>query len=80
MDGTQDSLRATLHGWNDDGRLYLWGGAAAAAISLLFVSLFGLVAVYCGYKIYDDQPVPAVVIGGIGGVGVLFWVYYLTTL
>lgn len=80
MTETGDSLRATLRDWNEDDRLYLWGGAASAVLSLILLPLLGLVAAYCGYKIYDERLVTAALITGAGGLGFLYWVYYLTTL
>lgn len=75
-------LSKTIEDWNENGRLYLWGGAISAIISWVLVPLFGLFAVYCGYKLYDDEDrtVSSALIAGLGAVGFLGWVVYLTTL
>ncbi|ELZ52507.1 hypothetical protein FK85_01045 [Halorubrum saccharovorum] len=67
--------------WNEEGRLYVVVGMITAILSLVFIPLFGLLAVYCGYKLYDTQEktVLPIVMAGLGGFGFLFWVYFLTT-
>lgn len=46
------------------------------------VPLFGLIAVYCGYKLYneEDRTVSAALIAGFGAVGFLLWIAFLLTL
>ena len=63
------------------GRLYVVVGLITAILSLVFIPLFGLLAVYCGYKLYDTQEktVLSILMAGLGGFGFLFWVYFLTT-
>jgi hypothetical protein len=81
MSQSQTSLRDTVQAWNEDGRLYVVVGMLSAVLSLVFIPLFGLVAVYCGYKLYDTQQktILSFLIAGLGGFGFLFWVYYLIT-
>lgn len=82
MSESKDSLRYNLQAWNEDGRLYVIVGLITAVLSLVFIPLFGLVAMYCGYKIYDTQqkPVLSILMVVAGGFGFLSWVYFLTTL
>jgi lipopolysaccharide export LptBFGC system permease protein LptF len=81
MSQSQTSLRGTIQAWNEDGRLYAVIGLLSAVLSLVFIPLFGLLAVYCGYKLYDTQEktVLSILMAGLGGFGFLFWVYFLTT-
>jgi hypothetical protein len=81
MSESQRSLRNTVQAWNQEGRLYVVVGVIAAILSLVFIPLFGLLAVYCGYKLYDTQEktVLSILMAGLGGFGFLFWVYFLTT-
>jgi hypothetical protein len=81
MSGSQNSLKNTIQVWNEEGRLYVVVGMITAILSLVFIPLFGLLAVYCGYKLYDTQEktVLPIVMAGLGGFGFLFWVYFLTT-
>lgn len=81
MSESQNSLKNTIQVWNEEGRLYVVVGMITAILSLVFIPLFGLLAVYCGYKLYDTQEktVLPVVMAGLGGFGFLFWVYFLTT-
>lgn len=82
MSESQGSLRNTLQAWNEDGRLYVVVGTLSAILSLVFIPLFGLVAVYCGYMLYKTQQktVLSILMAVLGGFGFLFWLYYLTTL
>lgn len=82
MSDTRESPRNTLQAWNKDGRLYVVVGVLSAILSLVFIPLFGLVAVYCGYKLYETQQktVLSILMAVLGGLGFLFWLYYLTTL
>ncbi|WEL20717.1 hypothetical protein [Halorhabdus sp. BNX81] len=82
MDETTPSVRERFRDANEDGRLYLWGGIIAAAISLLILPIVGLLAIYWGYKLHAEagRTVPAVVIAGAGATGVLYWIAYLATL
>lgn len=82
MSQSQTSLRDTVQAWNEDGRLYAVIGMISAILSVVFIPLFGLVAVYCGYKLYDTQQktILSILMAGLGGFGFLLWVYYLTTL
>jgi hypothetical protein len=82
MSQSQTSLRDTVQAWNEEGLLYVVVGMLSAVLSLVFIPLFGLVAVYCGYKLYDTQQrrILSLLMAGLGGFGLLFWVYYLTTL
>lgn len=63
----------------DGGRLYLWGGVLSAITSWVLVPLAGLAAVYCGYKLYDEQQktTSSALIAGFGGIGVLAWMLLL---
>lgn len=81
MSETRRSLRETVREWNENSRLYLWSGAISAIILWLFIPLFGLVAVFCGYKLYDDEgkTLSAVLITGFGAVGFLTWLVFLAT-
>ncbi|MDB2239578.1 hypothetical protein SAMN06266787_1258 [Halorubrum ezzemoulense] len=81
MSESQNSLKNTIQVWNEEGRLYVVVGMITAILSLVFIPLFGLLAVYCGYKLYDTQEktVLPIVMAGLGGFGFLFWVYFLTT-
>jgi hypothetical protein len=65
---------------NDDNntRLYFWGGIIAAIISWLLIPIVGLVAVYCGWKIYQtNSELQGGIIAGVGGLGVLMWLFFL---
>jgi hypothetical protein len=66
--------------WMENDRVCLWVGATAALISVVIVPLFGLLAIFCGYKLYDRKTLPGLVIAGIGAVGFVSWLYYLATL
>jgi hypothetical protein len=81
MSESQNSLKNTVQAWNEEGRLYVVVGLITAILSLVFIPLFGLLAVYCGYKLYDTQEktVLSILMAGLGGFGFLFWVYFLTT-
>lgn len=76
MSESRDSLRTTLQAWNEDGRLYVAGGLLSAILSLVLIPVFGLLAVYCGYKIYDTQQktVLSILMATLGGFGFLSWV------
>lgn len=82
MSESPGTLGNTLQAWNEDGRLYVVVGIVSAILSVVFIPLFGLVAVYCGYKLYDTQEktILSILLAGLGGFGFLFWVYHLTTL
>jgi len=82
MSQSQSSLTDTLQAWNEDGQLYVGVGMLSAVLSLVFVPLFGLVAVYSGYKLYVTQQktILSFLMAGLGGFGFLFWVYYLIAL
>lgn len=82
MTETQGFPKQTIRNWNENGRLYLWGGVISSIISLVVIPLFGLLAVFCGYKLYDTEKriVSSVLIAGSGGLGFLNWVIYLATL
>lgn len=71
--------RRTLREWNENGRLYLWGGAISAVISWLLVPLFGLLAVFCGVKLYSEEArtTSAALIAGLGGIGFVSWIVLL---
>lgn len=72
----------TVQNWKEDGRLYLWGGTISAIISWVLVPLFGLFAMYSGYRLYDDQgkALSSALIAGFGGIGFFAWIFYLATL
>lgn len=82
MSETQRSLSERVRDWNENSRLYLWGGVISAVISWLLVPLFGLVAVFCGYKLYDEEErtTAAALIAGFGAIGFLTWLVFLVTL
>jgi hypothetical protein len=82
MSESQASLSNTLQAWNKEGRLYIMIGLISAVLSLVFIPLFGLLAMYCGYKLYETQQktVLSISMAVLGGFGFLFWIYYLTTL
>ena len=68
-------------GEDRDMRRYVWGGIIAALISWLIVPVVGLVAVYCGWVVYQHKNrLQGGLIAGVGGVGVLTWVVYLLTM
>lgn len=82
MSESQASLSNTLQTWNKDGRLYIMVGLISAVLSLVIIPLFGLLAMYCGYKLYETQQktVLSISMAVLGGFGFLLWIYYLTTL
>lgn len=82
MNETSESPKSRLQAWNQNGRLYLLVGAVAAVVSLTLIALAGLVAVYCGYRLYVDEgrTVSAGIIAGVGGFGFLVWIVYIATL
>lgn len=71
--------RNALREWNENGRLYRWGGAISSIISWLLVLELGLLAVYCGSKLYVEEgaSVSSALIAGVGGLGVVTWLVYL---
>ena len=68
--------------WTEDGRLYLWGGTISAIVSWILIPLFGLFAVFSGYKLYGDdgRTVSPLLIAGLGAIGFASWVVYLFSL
>lgn len=54
---------------------YVVGGTLSALVSLLlFVPLAGLVAIYCGYRVYTaGEEAFAYLLGVGGGIPVLLW-------
>jgi hypothetical protein len=82
MSESQGSLRETVQAWNEEGSLYVVVGLISAILSLVFIPLLGLVAVYCGYKLYETQQktVLSILMAALGGFGFLWWIYYLTIL
>lgn len=78
---SRGSLRRRLSEWNESRRLYLWGGALSAVVAWFVIPLFGLIAIYCGYRLYDEEEraVSAALIAGFGAVGFLLWVTFLLT-
>ncbi|MFC7073310.1 hypothetical protein ACFQJ7_01145 [Halovenus rubra] len=70
-----------LEALNEDGTLYFWGGVASAIISWVLIPLFGLVAVYAGYRLYDDETktMGAAIIAVTGAVGFPSWLAFLIT-
>jgi len=81
MSETQRSLSERVRDWNENSRLYLWGGVISAVISWSFIPLFGLIAVFCGYKLYDEEGrnIAAGLIAGAGVIGFLLWLVFLAT-
>ncbi|WP_089789960.1 hypothetical protein [Natronobacterium haloterrestre] len=81
MSDTQD-LKSTLREYNEDGQLYLVGGVISAIISWVLIPLFGLLAVFCGYKLYDEEEkvVSSSLMATMGGIGFLMWLAYLATM
>ncbi|WP_135663275.1 hypothetical protein [Halorhabdus rudnickae] len=82
MDETTESIRERIRDANEDGRLYFWGGILAAAVSLFVLPLAGLLAMYWSYKLHAEanRTGPALVIGGAGAVGFIYWIAYLAVL
>ncbi|WP_135828370.1 hypothetical protein [Halorussus halobius] len=82
MSNSRASFGDAIREWREDGRLYLWGGAASAVVSWVVIPLFGVFAMYSGYRLYDDHSKVAIpaVLAGFGGVAVLLWVNYLASL
>ncbi|SDJ92644.1 hypothetical protein SAMN05216226_11218 [Halovenus aranensis] len=72
-------VSATVRAWNEDGTLYFWGGIASAIISWVLIPLFGLAAVYAGYRLYDDETstTGGAVIAVTGAIGVVSWLAFL---
>lgn len=81
MSETQRSLSERVRDWNENSRFYLWGGVISAVISWLLIPLFGLIAVFCGYKLYDEEGRTTVagLIAGVGAIGFLLWLVFLAT-
>lgn len=74
MSGTQRSISDSIQAWNENGRLYLWGGVLAAIISWFLLPIIGLVSVFCGYRLYEENRARVGgVIAIVGGLGVLVW-------
>lgn len=76
------SVSRSSEGGSDDEdskiRLYFWGGIIAAIISWVVVPIVGLVAVYCGWKVYQmKSEIQGGIIAGVGGIGVLVWLLFL---
>lgn len=72
----------SLQDWVDGEQRYVVMGAVSAIIAVVIIPLFGLLAIYSGYKLYTTQQrllVPATV-SLVGGVGLLNWIVYLVTL
>ncbi|WP_158854574.1 hypothetical protein [Halorhabdus sp. CUG00001] len=82
MSLSRGSLVSSARAWNQGGRLYVAVGLATAILSLVLVPSLGLIAVYCGYKLYTTQrrTALALLVSGLGGFGFLWWVVYLSTL
>ncbi len=82
MSLSRDSVLNSVQAWNQDGRLYVAVGLTAAILSLVFIPLLGLAAVYCGYKLYatQERTILALLLSGFGGFGFLWWIFYLSTL
>jgi len=82
MSNSRRSFGDAIREWREDGRLYLWGGAISAIVSWVLIPVFGVFAVYSGYRLYDDQNKVAIsaVLVGFGGVAVLLWLNYLASL
>jgi hypothetical protein len=81
MSESPGSPGSTLQAWNEGGRLYIAGGTIAAIVSLVILPLAGVVAVYCGYRLYDTEQrtTLAILITALGGFGLVWWVVYLLT-
>jgi len=82
MTNSKTSFRDAIQKWREDGRLYLWGGTVSAIVSWVLIPVFGVFAVYSGYRLYDDHSKVAIsaVLVGFGGVAVLLWLNYLASL
>ena len=73
------SVGDRMDAWNENGRLYLYGGALSAVISWVLVPLFGVVAVLCGYRLLQrERTLAGAVIAAVGGAGFLLWALALT--
>ncbi|APW99138.1 hypothetical protein CHINAEXTREME_15765 [Halobiforma lacisalsi AJ5] len=57
-------------------------GRASVIISWVLIPLLGLVAVFCGYKLYDEEEtvVSSGLMATMGGIGFLMWLAYLVTM
>lgn len=82
MRNTDKSLTDSIREWNEDGQLYMWAGILAALISWFLIPVFGLVAMFCGYRLHDEQSRTYVggVIGFTGGLGFFIWLFFLINL
>lgn len=73
---TENSLSERLQEWNQNGRLYLWGGVITVLVTWFLFALAGPIAIVLGYKLHaeEDRTVAGSVIGVLGGVGLLLWI------
>lgn len=67
---------------NEDGVLYVVVGLIAGFISWFLVPIVGVVGMYCGLRLYQEEQklVAGGLIAVLGFVGVALWVAWLTTL
>ena len=81
MSETTPSIGDRMAAWNENGRLYLYGGILAAVIAWVLIPLFGAIAVFCGYRLLQrERTLPGAVITAVGGLGFLLWALALTLL
>jgi|GEM_PF-2465633 len=55
MTESDQSLTGRIASYHEDGTLYLVFGSISAVIALLVIPLVGLIAVFCGYKLYAQD-------------------------
>jgi len=78
MENKSSSLGQRLK-QNEDGVLYVLIGLITALLSWFLIPIVGLVSVYCGYKLYQEEE--KLVLGGlialVGFIGVALWIGWL---
>ncbi len=52
MTESDRSVISRIASYNEDGTLYLVFGSISALVALIIIPLVGLIAVFCGYKLY----------------------------
>jgi hypothetical protein len=64
----------------EESERFLVAGAVAAVLSWVFIPLlFGLAAIYCGYRLYNcsDRRITSAVIVFMGASAVINWLVYI---
>lgn len=80
MDNESVSLGQRLK-QNEDGVLYLIIGLVTAFLSWFVIPILGLVSMYCGFKLYqeEDKFIVGALIAVVGFVGIILWISWLLT-